>query len=807
MWHIFCLILILGLQRANKTFALQPKEKHMPHKRILILYLVLPMLMLVTVTARAITQAAANDTPTRIAAPQAPLAQTIRLSVSAAGDEANGGSFAPAFAADGTAVAFASAATNLTTNPPSGVWQIFVKDLASGVVTLASVSTDGAAANNHADDPALDATGRHVAFASQATNLVTGTVNSWTDVFVRDTAVLTTTLISAAADGTPGNAESRNPALSADGRYVVFQSSANNLIANDFSPFSDVFVRDRDADENGVFDEAGTALILRLSQNAGGTAANGVSTDPTISANGRWVVFTSSATNLVANDTNNANDIFLYDRDSDENGIYDEAGAVSVTLISTGVGGVPADGFSALPAISADGSQVTFESFATNLVSGGTTEFRQNIFARDWLAGVTTLVSQSGVGEEANDWSSAPMMSRNGRFVVFSSAADNLVPADTNFGQDIFVRDRDVDGNGVFDETGQVATTRVSVDSSGGQMDGGQAGNGVISGDGTRIVFDADANDLIANDFNALSDVFMHQAGGAGADLAVSSEASGAVLGTTTVIQLRLQNLGPELASDVMVNTSVFGNRLFFYNWNAPSQGICVGNRCEFGDVPAEEGVNFSLLAAVNEDISQVYQGSVSVEVTAVSPNEDPNLTNNENIFTTHFYLCSAEDGCLLDDIVCFLYTHPPVKTLARLTDFIPNLALYYHVRDEILTTPIGHAYTDLYYAHSDEMTDLVFADDNLWNLALDGLAQWEANFTALVAGDGDTDVITAPQMQAVDDFLNALSAAGSPALQQAIAAERAKLPPFDSFVGLTMEQARGSVVGYGVYLPMVVGR
>ncbi|MGB5057741.1 MAG: hypothetical protein WBO48_03580 [Candidatus Promineifilaceae bacterium] len=217
--------------------------------------------------------------------------------------------------------------------------------------------------------------------------------------------------------------------------------------------------------------------------------------------------------------------------------------------------------------------------------------------------------------------------------------------------------------------------------------------------------------------------------------------------------------------------------------------------------------MNFSLLAAVNEDISQVYQGSVSVEVTAVSPNEDPNLTNNENIFTTHFYLCSAEDGCLLDDIVCFLYTHPPVKTLARLTDFIPNLALYYHVRDEILTTPIGHAYTDLYYAHSDEMTDLVFADDNLWNLALDGLAQWEANFTALVAGDGDTDVITAPQMQAVDDFLNALSAAGSPALQQAIAAERAKLPPFDSFVGLTMEQARGSVVGYGVYLPMVVGR
>ncbi|MCB8921543.1 MAG: PD40 domain-containing protein [Ardenticatenaceae bacterium] len=553
-------------RKAITTNQLQPATHFRRWKKIWPLMAAIVLTILVSQTlAQSVAEArswgapnaspAPNDAPTLIAAPQAALAQTLRVSVSAAGDEANGNSSFPALSADGTAVAFASDATNLTADPPSGLRQIFVKDLVSGAVTLASAAADGAAANNHADYPTLDATGRYVAFESQATNLVTGTVNSWMDVFVRDTAVLTTTLISAATDGTPGNAESRNAAMSADGRYIVFQSNANNLIANDFSPFTDIFVRDRDTDEDGIFDEPGAVQVLRLSQNASGTAANDVSTDPAISANGRWIVFTSAATNLVANDINNANDIFLYDRDSDGNGIYDEPGAVSVTLISAGMGGAPANGFSSLPAISADGSQVAFESFATNLMDGSTTEFRQNIFVRDWQAGVTTLVSQSSAGEEANDWSNAPMLSGNGRFVVFSSPADNLVLADTNFSEDIFVRDRDVDGNGVFDEAGQTATTRVSVDSSGGQMDTGQAYNGVISGDGTRIAFDSDASDLIANDLNGMSDVFMYQEGGTGADLAVLYVGPGSVLGTSAAIQFRLQNLGPEPASDVQVRT------------------------------------------------------------------------------------------------------------------------------------------------------------------------------------------------------------------------------------------------------------
>ncbi|MCP4362247.1 MAG: hypothetical protein GY796_29930, partial [Chloroflexi bacterium] len=156
--------------------------------------------------------------------------------------------------------------------------------------------------------------------------------------------------------------------------------------------------------------------------------------------------------------------------------------------------------------------------------------------------------------------------------------------------------------------------------------------------------------------------------------------------------------------------------------------------------------------------------------------------------------------------MVCFLFlfTPPLDASLKELEDYIPRLALYYHVRDEILTTSQGQYYTDLYYTHSDEVTDLVFADSALWDLALDTLFQWESNVAALVAGDGESAVITAAQIQAVEDFLDALSAAGSPTLQQAIAAERAKLPPFATFIGMTMADARGIIVGYEIYLPVL---
>ncbi|NUM46242.1 MAG: PD40 domain-containing protein, partial [Anaerolineales bacterium] len=758
----------------------------------------------------AVASPALSQPPRVFAVPEVPLAQTTRVSVAADGTEGNGYSFTPAVSGDGNWVAFVSGATNLTGTPTDGTWQVHLKDLASGAVTLASVSTAGVPGDDNAGAPALSSDGRHVVFESYATNLISGTVNSWLNVFVHDTATLTTAQVSVASDGTPGNWNSENPALSADGRYIVFQSNASNLVPDDNYPYVEIFLHDRDADADGVFDEPGAILTRRVSQAANGTPANAVSTDPDISASGRWIVFTSAADNLVADDTNAADDVFLYDRDADEDNVFDEPGGVSVTLLSVGVGGALADDFSSHPVISADGRQVAFESLATNLIPAGTEPFSHHVFVRDWAAGTTALVSQSTTGAEANAWSQGAGLSADGRWIMFSSSADVLVPGDTNFSQDLFVRDRDVDEDGVLDEAGQVATARVSVNSNGGQMATGQAYGGAISGDGRRIVFDADAYDLVSGDNNFLLDVFLYdEVGGAtsSADVALDDIPNVWVEGLSYTWDFSLQNLGPGLASNVVLDYVIMGANLVTHDLGSPSQGTCSNTEatCTLGDVPNGNEVDLSFYASVSPDdqLDDVYQGSVAVVLEATSSTFDPNPSNNVRTFVGNFYACSdRENGCPLDEIFCSLFVG--IIPLENAGGFIPDLALYYHVRDGIMTSPTGQRYTDLYYTHSSEVTDLLFAEDALWDLALDGLAQWEPHLAALVAGDGDTAVITPSQIQVLDDFLNALSAAGSPALQQAIADERANLPPLETFVGMTMDEARGAVVGYGVYLPMV---
>ncbi len=773
-------------------------------RRIFVLLNLFGLLMLVV---------SGSLTPKSMASPNVPDAFTMRVSTHADGTEGNNDSRTPAMTADGGFVAFTSSATNLTDVATNGNGHIFVKDMQSGVVSLASRSTAGVEGDNNSSDPAMAADGRYVAFESLAQNLVTNTVTLWNDVFVHDTEGLTTTLVSIASDGTPGNAISENPAISADGRHVAFQSMAN-LVGGDLS-YLDVFVHDRDVDGDGVFDEPGEVATLRISQTAGGTPANAGSTDPAISADGRYIVFTSAADNLVLGDTNGTIDIFLYDRDADNDGIFDEPGEVDVVLISYGVDATPSNNFSLRPTISPDGSQVAFESWATNLVIGGT-ESRQHVYVRDRNVGMTYLVSQLSGGVEADDSSLYPALSEDGRFVAFESLAENLVAADTNTGRDIFVRDRDVDEDGVFDEVGEVATLRVSVDSSGNQMDAGQAQNSAISWDGDQVTFDSDASDLVLNDGNFDYDVFLHDREAiapppTGANLLVNMSGPDIVLDSTMVTYtVSVQNLGPELASEATMRTWrwIEGHvDVLFQGAYNPSQGECPFNEpCLFGDIASGDAATATVGLARSNASPRVYQGTVTVAVEASSSTSDPNPVNNTRSITTDFYNCSGANGCFLDEMVCFLFlfTPPLDSSLKGAEDFIPHLALYYHVRDEILTTPQGHYYTDLYYTHSDEATDLVFADANLWDLTLDGLFQWEANFSALVAGEGETAVITGSQIQAVEDFLDALSAAGSPELQQAIADERAKLPPFDTFIGMTMEEARGEFIGYSAYLPTI---
>ena len=345
----------------------------------------------------------------------------------------------------------------------------------SGVTTRVSVDNLGQFGNFDSERASISNDGRYVAFQSMASNLVPGDTNIRMDIFVHDRQTAVTTRVSVANNGAEGNGHSALPSISGDGRYVAFQSDANNLVPGDTNVRTDVFVRDR---------IGGTTI--RVSVASDGTQGNGASNSPAISADGHYVTFTSHSDNLVLCDTNNAQDVFLHDRLS----------AVT-TRVSVGTGGDEADNSSSLPAINANGRYVVFASRATNLVPGDTNGV-QDIFVRDTTMATTSRVSVATSGTQANGQSSLPTISADGVFVAFASAADNLVTGDTNTHQDIFVRNR-LSGE----------TTRVNV-ASGGVQANKVSDKPAISADGRHIAFVSYANNLVPDDTNEIEDIFVH---------------------------------------------------------------------------------------------------------------------------------------------------------------------------------------------------------------------------------------------------------------------------------------------------------
>jgi hypothetical protein len=225
--------------------------------------------------------------------------------------------------------------------------------------------------------------------------------------------------VSVASDGTRGNFGSFTPAISADGRYVAFESNASNLVEGDTNRFVDVFVHDR---ESGATE--------RVSVDSDGNEGNGFSSSPSISAGGRYVAFQSAASNLIEGDTNGASDVFVHDRDT---GITERVSVDS----DWGEGNAGSFG----PAISADGRYVAFQGSASNLVPDDTNA-ETDVFVHDRETGATERVSLASDGAEGNRSSFASSLSADGRYVAFASLASNLVPGDTNGLQDVFVRDR-----------------------------------------------------------------------------------------------------------------------------------------------------------------------------------------------------------------------------------------------------------------------------------------------------------------------------------------------------------------------------
>lgn len=349
---------------------------------------------------------------------------TTRVSVDSAGVQADGASLRAVISADGRIVAFDSLATNLVISDTNGEIDVFVHDRQTGATTRVSVSGTGGQATGQSFSPRLSADGRFVGFASNAPNLVPGDTNGAFDIFVRDRLTGETTRVSVNSLGEQGNADSFIPDLSADGRFVAFSSDASNLVGGPASPFAQVYVHDRL-----------TGTTSRVSVNGSGNAADGHSFNSGMSADGRFVAFVSDGSNLVAGDTNGVRDIFVHDRMTG-----------TTTRVNVDSTGAQANGFSNLSfnggqAISADGRFVTFHSSAPNLVADDTNGV-QDVFLHDRLTGITTRVSVDSAGAQGNAASGGAAVNPDGRFVGFISGATNLVAGDTNGTFDAFLHDR-----------------------------------------------------------------------------------------------------------------------------------------------------------------------------------------------------------------------------------------------------------------------------------------------------------------------------------------------------------------------------
>jgi hypothetical protein len=468
----------------------------------------------------------------------------------------------PVVSANGRFVAFQSFTFNLVPNDNNGSADIFVRDLQTGTTILASANLAGTATGNgHSTKPVISADGRYVAFESGASNLVANDTNTSLDVFVRDLQTGTTTLLSLNTAGTgSGNQGSSSPRISANGQVVVFQSFASNLVTNDNNNAPDVFARDL---QSGV-----TSLV---SSNAAGTfSGNNASylalvpkdkaPRASISNDGRFVVFESYATDLVPLTDSNGNNPDAFVRDLQTN---------TTTLVSINrFGTASGNGGGTQPVISGNGRFVFFQSSSTDLTSNGA-PFSFNLYVRDLQTGVTEMVSvttSNAASRGPLNSNYFPVASDDGRYVIFQSDAKDYVVNDSNNGYDIFLRDRQTN-----------TTTLISVNVSGGTGPNSVANGAVMSSDGRYVAFNGFGTDYVTtSDTNGRSDVFLRDvAAGTTTLLSVNNAGTSSAIngGDYPVISADGRFVLFESSSTDMVPNPISGLNIF---------AVAVGGRVHF---------------------------------------------------------------------------------------------------------------------------------------------------------------------------------------------------------------------------------
>ena len=450
-------------------------------------------------------------------------------------------------------------------------------------------------ANNVGIAPEISANGQYVVFRSSASNLVTDDSNGIVaDIFIHDVRTHKTSLISKASDGEQGNDLSHFAAISGDGQSVAFSSAATNLVANDTNNASDVFMRNRK-----------TGKTIRISVSSTGAQADtGVSNGIVdISGDGRYVVFSSFSNNLTPGDSS-SEDIFLRDTQS---GV--------TTRISQPVRATGFDGGSKQPAISTDGRFIVFSSGSSKLVADDTDDLNADIFVYD-----RTNKKNVKITKNADGSSIMPTISASGRFVGFMSQASNLVADDTNGAWDTFIHDR---------QTGK--TSRINVTAQNLQSTGDSLllqARPDISADGRFMSFESAAKDLTADDADNVTDVFLRDTLSnkqKSADIRLTVSAPNTALqGRQYSYTFTAANLGPASASQTNVVINLPGT--LTVDSVTPAQGSCVKGMvtvCRLGAISS--GAN----KQIQVNVKASAKGAVSISGSAESIEKDGVYSNN----------------------------------------------------------------------------------------------------------------------------------------------------------------------------------
>ncbi len=562
------------------------------------------------------------------------LGVTTRLS-QVAGVPANLPVQGSVIAGNGSRVAFETAATNLDAGDTNGVEDIYAVNVASGVLTRVSVGAGGAQTSERSQRPSISRNGQRIAFQSRGV-LAAGGSSAFEQIYLRDLDLQTTTLVSVNNAGNNGNQDEVDASLSGNGQVVAFNAASNDLVGGDSNNLRDRFVRDllgnsteriSLADAAGPFPsqangdsttsirgqrqlsadarflvtatsatnlgslglQAPTTQIVRIdrqgnvarliSVDINGNQALSSAFDPAISSDGRFLVFRSNTTNLVPGDSNNASDIFWLD-----------ANGGGLERVNLGPGGVQGLGgaTTTLPSVSDDGNAIAFVSNQNNLVTGDTNA-AQDIFVRDRVTSTTTRVSVDSSGAQANGLSDFAVISANGRFVVYTSLASNLIAGDVGGFQDIFRHDR---------QTGQ--TVLIS-QSSGGVQGNGNSFVSAISADGNRIAFSSAATNLVSGDSNARTDIFVRDVN-QGTTTLVSVSSSGELGNGTCSV--------PSISADGQIVSFLSG-----------SSNLVAGDSNNLNDLFRHDlGSGQTTRMSVDPDGRQARAGQATVTAGQVSP-------------------------------------------------------------------------------------------------------------------------------------------------------------------------------------------